>query len=193
MKDDEILIDLVARVIREHEGSISEYDLLKACRSHSVMVAIEESCQKQLQLQLFRQNFTLMNALYQLQQQWSELGEWLDISLMSIQLKTLSVGDGLQQLSISGRESLRDYYLDWDNYYSTSADDVESLLSDFWLSFNKFDQHPQALSVLGLKGGEPRSVIEKRYRQLASQHHPDKGGCGEEFIKIREAYEILKA
>lgn len=37
------------------------------------------------------------------------------------------------------------------------------------------------------------SEIKRAYRRLALQHHPDRGGCAERFLAIRQAYELLMA
>mgnify|MGYP002827186353 CR=1 FL=1 len=46
--------------------------------------------------------------------------------------------------------------------------------------------------VLGLKRSASDEDIKTKYRELILIHHPDKGGDHEEFIRIQQAYEILK-
>lgn len=46
--------------------------------------------------------------------------------------------------------------------------------------------------VLGLKKGASDKEIKKSFRNLAKEHHPDKGGNDETFKEINEAYEVLK-
>lgn len=46
--------------------------------------------------------------------------------------------------------------------------------------------------VLGVAKGASDDEIKKAYRKLALEHHPDKGGDGEKFKEIGEAYEVLK-
>jgi molecular chaperone DnaJ len=46
-------------------------------------------------------------------------------------------------------------------------------------------------SILGLNKDASESDIKIAYRKQAKEHHPDKGGDGEQFKKISEAYEIL--
>ena len=50
-----------------------------------------------------------------------------------------------------------------------------------------------ALRTLGLRKGATPEEIKKAYKRLAREHHPDKGGDSNEFIKIHDAYESLKA
>ena len=49
-----------------------------------------------------------------------------------------------------------------------------------------------ALRTLGLRKGATPEEIKKAYKRLAREHHPDKGGDSNEFIKISEAYESLQ-
>ena len=44
---------------------------------------------------------------------------------------------------------------------------------------------------MGLPIGTDRKSIERRYRQLAMKHHPDKGGNADHFVEIKQAYESL--
>ena len=46
-------------------------------------------------------------------------------------------------------------------------------------------------SELGIEKSASLSEIKKAYRNLAMQHHPDKGGDAEKFKKISQSYEIL--
>jgi hypothetical protein len=43
------------------------------------------------------------------------------------------------------------------------------------------------LAVLGLKKGATREEIETKFKEMAKRHHPDRGGDGEEFIRIERA------
>jgi curved DNA-binding protein CbpA len=45
--------------------------------------------------------------------------------------------------------------------------------------------------VLGLPPGATRQQIKRRYRALAKQHHPDRGGDQREMKRIIAAYELL--
>ena len=46
-------------------------------------------------------------------------------------------------------------------------------------------------SVLGAGRGATREEIERRYKRLARQHHPDRGGDEEEMKTINEAWRVL--
>lgn len=45
--------------------------------------------------------------------------------------------------------------------------------------------------VLGINKNASPDQIKQAYRKLAKEHHPDKGGEKEQFLKIQEAYEAL--
>lgn len=47
----------------------------------------------------------------------------------------------------------------------------------------------QAMGVTLLSLDE--AVIKDRYRVLAKQHHPDKGGCMDDFVQLDRSKEIL--
>ena len=52
-------------------------------------------------------------------------------------------------------------------------------------------QRQQALAVLGLPPNATLQQIKRRYRTLAKQHHPDRGGDPRQMQKIIAAYEFL--
>ena len=145
---------------------------------------------------LFKRNFLIMNALYQLQQQLHP-SQHLAIASLQITLTDTSPNQSLQHA-----DPLRDYYLDWQNY-ETSSDEIEALLCDFWQRFagnrsslktldskayNKLLQRWKLSKQCSLK------EIQKRWRQLAMQYHPDKEtGDTEKFKELKSEYEQLKA
>ncbi|GAB4231403.1 MAG: hypothetical protein Kow00109_03550 [Acidobacteriota bacterium] len=47
--------------------------------------------------------------------------------------------------------------------------------------------------ILGVSQDASREEIQRAFRRLAREHHPDAGGeaSGEQFRRIREAYEVL--
>jgi hypothetical protein len=47
-------------------------------------------------------------------------------------------------------------------------------------------------TVLGAEADDSRDEIERRYRRLAIEHHPDRGGDEEEMKAVNEAWGVLK-
>ncbi|HEX8458545.1 MAG TPA: DnaJ domain-containing protein [Pyrinomonadaceae bacterium] len=47
-------------------------------------------------------------------------------------------------------------------------------------------------TVLGAERDDSRDEIERRYKRLAVEHHPDRGGDEEEMKAINEAWRVLK-
>lgn len=145
---------------------------------------------------LFKRNFLIMNALFQLQQQLAP-AQTLSIASLHIKLEDISTEN-----SVTHIDPLRDYYLDWQNY-DTSADEVNALLNQFWQNFEasaplkpeiNICQRNAILAQWQLDDQASLKMIQKRWRQLAFQYHPDKSSEDEEvFKRIREEYEQLKA
>ena len=54
-----------------------------------------------------------------------------------------------------------------------------------------FLERQQALNVLGLPSNATPQQIKRRYRTLAKQYHPDRGGDQQQMKRIIAAYEFL--
>ena len=57
---------------------------------------------------------------------------------------------------------------------------------------SQFDSGKDYYEILGADEAAPKSQIERLYKRLASQRHPDKGGSEEEMKSLNEAYRVLK-
>lgn len=90
--------------------------------------------------------------------------------------------DSLCQLSAEERKSVFDafFFSVYIQYYKENGVPISNL-SD-----------PRILSVLGLSQGVSMRDVKERFRALAHEHHPDKGGDPEVFMKLLEAYEKIK-
>lgn len=146
---------------------------------------------------LFKCNFLTMNALFQLQITLLP-NEWLQVQSMDIFLSPHIPQQ--VELELSHDSSLRDYYLDWNNY-DTSGDLIKEMLESFWNKYNNYigDSavivvgREQALKVFGLKNEASPKEIRKRWRQLALKFHPDReGGDSEKFRKACNAWQTLR-
>ncbi|ULG69809.1 DNA-J related domain-containing protein [Marinobacterium sediminicola] len=185
------LIPELLALLRQNPEGISEFSLMKALESHQAFSDLAED----YQLCLFQKHFMIMNGLYTLQTRlWYEEQLRVEISPLSVRLFMESVEETTEQASVPGAgDSLREYYLDWQQLSSTSAEDVQKLLRGFWKQCFNPGARQQALITLELEEGATEEEIRLRYRQLAARLHPDKGGDSEAFIEVRRAYEVLRS
>lgn len=181
------LSDAVAQLLAAAPAGLSEFDLIQQLdRQHPELFPKPDLGDPLL---LFQHHFILMHLLYRLQDDWWQANRCLlDIGPLRIAMRPLGEGDS-QQLGSSG--SLRDYYLDGNNLNRETSASVQDLLDGFWKRLLGEEHRPQALAELGLDDSADRNAIRTRYRQLANEHHPDKGGNPETFRRIRDAYEQL--
>ncbi|ASM48417.1 hypothetical protein PESP_a0137 [Pseudoalteromonas espejiana DSM 9414] len=137
---------------------------------------------------LFKKNFLIMNALFELQTQL--LPKHLVISTLHIELVEPSN-------NVSTQSALQHFYLDWKNY-NTSPAEITALLDSFWQQFKPIVKTPTVnIEPIRIAWQLPANfrvgVLQKRWRQLALQHHPDKqSGNACKFKQIKEEYEQLK-
>jgi len=183
------LIPQILSLLHRKPQGISEHSILKSLTDHPGFAEIGQDGQ----LPLFQKHFMVMNALYQLQQSlWDEAQLVLEISPLQIRLHPSNPRGKCEHLATVESPDLSDYYLDWKNFENTTEENVVELLESFWRRFIKADDRAAALQTLKLEAGASAVEVARRYRELAAQHHPDKGGEKETFIRIRQAYEILR-
>ena len=143
-------------------------------------------------LVLFRTHFLLFNALYRLRERlWTTQSAYLSISPLNIQLLPYQAGSS----ELSEHDPLRDYYLDLSQLSGTDEQDVAKLLLSFWTRMHGSEEKQAALELFELEGSEQAlnlATIKHRYRQLVSQHHPDRGGSTARLQSINKAMEILE-
>ena len=178
------------RHLRAAPQGLSEYALIQQLKASATAVLPDLPLSDSLGL--FRTHFLLFNALYRLRDQlWSAGLANLSISPLLIQLQPYAAGSQL----LAEHDALRAYYLDPAHLSSTDADEVDRLLRDFWLRLHTGPQEVQAaLKLFGLpsdSAGLDLKTIKHRYRQLVSEHHPDRGGETAQLQSINKAMEIL--
>ncbi len=143
-------------------------------------------------LVLFRTHFLLFNALYLLRDRLrSRQSAHLAIDPLCIQLLPYRAGSA----ALSQHDPLRDYYLDLSHLRDTDERDVERLLASFWTRMQGGEEKQAALELFELSDSpQPLDLatIKHRYRQLVSQHHPDRGGSTARLQSINKAMEILE-
>lgn len=107
--------------LRQHPEGVSEYYLMRTLEGQHAFDDLDTGGV----LALYRKHFIIMNALYDLQQVlWEEEQRVLEISPLHIELhKSQGETDQVQTDAL-----LSEYYLNWNNFDQTSADDVQRLM-----------------------------------------------------------------
>ncbi len=144
---------------------------------------------------LFKRNFLIMNALYQLQEILYP-DSWLQVQAMDIRLMGTINTIGL---SIDMDDPLRMYYTDWENY-EAEAGEVKRLLNEFWTRYRHFVgevrgdiNRREALRMFELDPDATQKEIRKRWRKLALMWHPDRdNGNADKFRVLCEAWNVLR-
>ncbi len=181
------LIAPLLALLQQAAGSYKVHELMAALRQQGAIPQLADD----EQLQLFRVNFLLMNALYQLQAELYEEGWWLVISSLDIRLEPLADTPEASHAFAVG-DNLCSYYLDWQVFWQTDRAEVEALLNRFWRAYDGEGRKAEALALFELNEGASQEAIRRRWRELALQHHPDRGGDAETFIRIRWAWQCLR-
>ncbi|TYK67061.1 DNA-J related domain-containing protein [Colwellia echini] len=174
---------------------------LKIQKSVCSLLDLVDLCQSDLasligkdvepQIALFQKNFLIMNALYQIQRDIQSEGFLLNIFPMQIMLVA---NNNTSECALTSRDNdLANYYLDWKNLDNVTTAEVDDLFTSFWKKYNAVDKTESALITLGLALGVTWAEVRQAYLKKIAICHPDKGGNTEDFIAIREAYEVLSA
>jgi len=166
--------------------------LMTALRDKGLVHQLDEDESKDL----FKRNFLTMNALYQLQLLLLP-NQWLQVQSMDIFLSPRVPSN--VELEMYHDASLRDYYLDWENY-DMCSESIKEMLKSFWHTYNDYigDTVPlvgrnQALKVFELDNDATAKDIRKRWRKLALKWHPDRvGGDSERFRQACNAWQTLR-
>jgi len=182
------LTDQLLQLLREAPEGVSEFQLIQHLKArHSTHVPNLPLTDK---LVLFRTHFLVFNALYRLRDRlWEENAAHLEIGPLQIRLSPYT--SGVQALG--EQDPLRAYYLDERHLKDTTERDVEKLLESFWTRMQGNEEKAAALALFELEDGPvDYALIKLRYRQLVSQHHPDRGGSTTRLQSINKAMEILE-
>lgn len=185
------LTDVIFRLICQNQ-SLKVHTIAAALMEQQQLPRLDEDENKNL----FKRNFLIMNALYQLQLEVFAEGQYLHVEALNIYLSPHS---GEHQLALD--DPLRSYYLDW-QHYETSGEEVSALLDNFWQRFafngarRQIDIRADELNAIKTRWRLPNSydrrVLSQCWRKLALTHHPDKSGDEETFKRLMNEYEILK-
>ncbi len=182
------LLEIVDSILDQHSLGISEYDLIVELDRHYPDIYPKPDLSDPLLL--FQHHFYLRHTLYRLKQAHAQKGEFR-ISIDLIHIQKYLAHQTHTNLP-DNHDPLCEYYLDLTNLNKEDTQSVQTMLSNFWHTLLKHQQQPEALSILGLNGDESQQQKQQRYRQLAQQHHPDKGGDPQRFREIQDAWQALK-
>jgi len=168
---------------------LSEFDAIR------LLDPLELVWAKPPMLAIFQKHFLVRNCFYRFCAK-SGKHATLDfsISALGLEVRQLQAEAPAAQYvgHTSGFLALEAFYLELDNFHKATEDTVAELLSSFWTKYHALDECEASLQVLNLESDVSWEDISKRYRVLAQQHHPDRGGDSEQFIKIKKAYTMLK-
>jgi len=169
----------------------SEHALIQHLKNENIAPFSEFRLQQSKDL--FSAHFLTKHALYHLQNRYhQEQSYLLDISAVRIVRSPYYINEGhCSDGSVTKHDSLKDYYLNIQHYFETDEDEVNILLNSFWQKFLAQDDKQEALAELELPDDADYPAIKKKYRILAQQHHPDKGGCSKKFVRINAAKKLL--
>lgn len=179
-------------ILRKQPSNWKVHTLASSLGEQGYISKLDDSPDKDL----FKRNFLIMNALYQLQDTLYP-DSWLQVEAMDIQL--MSSMEALRH-KIDIHDPLREYYLDWRNY-EADEDEVRRLLNEFWTTYQKFIggssvasvDKTKALSLFELNPDATPAEIRKQWRKLALRWHPDReNGDAERFRVLCEAWNVLR-
>ncbi len=180
------LMQRVLELLNEHPPGFGEYQLIQRLRAEGCPWLPESAFGNPLSL--FRTHFLLFHSLYRLRDRLhGEQRAYLAIGPLHIGLLPYRAGsDGLVF------DPLRDYYLDLRHLFQTGEDEVRQLLQNFWDGLNSSEKR-DALRLFALPDDPAldERTIRHRYRQLASRHHPDRGGSTAQMQAINAALKVL--
>lgn len=86
------------------------------------------------------------------------------------------------------RENLRAVGLAYASIRQIERSGSTELLERAFAGFARLPAAPDCWSILGVSRGATREQIALRFRDLAAEHHPDRGGDPERFKRLSEAY-----
>lgn len=181
------LAETLLAILRAHPDGLTEHDLMRKLARDDPAFGPDAYSDE---LSLFQCHFILFHHLYRLRDDlWNERQGDLAIHCLKIALRPCP--DETDRLP-AAPDPLRAYYLDLSHLEKTGKQEVLAMLDTFWLSFARHDRRAEALAALGLADPVEHTEIKRRYRELAMEHHPDRGGEMEKLQAINAAMELLE-
>ncbi|MFV0449223.1 MAG: DNA-J related domain-containing protein [Vibrio sp.] len=180
----------ILEVLKRQPSGWKVHKLAAHLSELDLMPTLDEAPEKDL----FKRNFLIMNALYQLQETLYPK-QWLQVEAMDIILMPMFRN---ASHTIDREDPLREYYCQWE-HYEASEGEVKRLLNEFWTRYRKFVggskdlNRQQALRLFELNDDATHFEIRKTWRKLALRWHPDRdNGNADKFRILCEAWNILR-
>ncbi len=189
---DNPLIWPLLSILKSENKSWKIHYLLSELMAQHLVDELDADAEKDL----FKRNFLIMNALYQLQNMLFPK-QWLQVRSMDIRLMDMIPKGTLSEFNNDA--PLREYYLDWANY-DASGDVIKEMLQSFWRKYtdyignesNPYDRE-QALNLFELPIDASKRDIRKRWSKLALRWHPDRhDGDSARFREMCNAWQTLR-
>jgi len=181
------LIISILGYLRAKNSACSLIDLVNLCEQDFLLL-IPKGVDSQIVI--FQKNFFVMNALYQIQRDIQSEG--FSLAILPLEICLIPNRAGSKGTLTTRDTDLARYYLDWSNLDNITVEEVDTLFASFWQRYSAIDKVDAALTTLDLVRGVDWFEIRQAYQKKIVISHPDKGGCADDFIEIRSAYETLK-
>ena len=191
LDNQQLLLEAIRVVLEANESSITEFQLIQQLNDQGWQFTTKATDSHAL----FISHFLIFHSLYQLQEDfWHEEKRYLEIHTLTIKLhQPVNELEHSRDMAYESADAkLKAYYLNLDHLKQSSEKSVNHLLNQFWERFFAEDDSIEALQVFELSHPVTSTVIKQRYRQLAMQYHPDRGGDAAQFQKINWAFGILQ-
>lgn len=177
----------ILEYLRKQNSSCSLIDLVNLCEHDFLSLILKDV---DPQIVIFQKNFFVMNALYQIQRDIQKEG--FSLTIFPLEIGMIPNHIGAENTLTTRDTDLASYYLDWSNLNNITIEEVETLFSSFWQRYSAVDKVNAALTTLGIDQEVDWFEIRQAYQKKIITNHPDKGGCADDFIETRKAYEILR-
>ncbi len=184
----DIIQSVLLRLLRDHEEGLSEYQLIQAIKEDIFAEAADDLFRDTHKL--FTVHFIIFHSLYRLRQELVQSGSGnLQISPLKIKILPCTENDGKQ---LDDPDPLCDYYLDVSNLHTTTQQDVDDLMNNFWQYFLVSGDKQTAMDILEINEPFDRDSLTQQYRKMVMKHHPDRGGDTLKLQEINNALQVLK-
>jgi len=195
-----LLYEPILSILEAHPDGLSEYQLMRELSEADIPFLRDG--ERLGDLELFRSHFFLFHVLYRLRDRLIEEGRYL-LSIFCLEIKLHPYEESVDSGRSGSRKAradqptdaelpaeedpVRSYYLDLENMREVEEEDVRRMIDDFFRRLEAYYRVEKDLAVLGLPPEATMGEIRRKYRSLAFEHHPDRGGDADEFRRIEEA------